>query len=59
MAPAAPSRAVAQVADVRPASAGRFRVERLKEDDFLRLWCQLAGRSDLIHRAMAPRSPAN
>lgn len=49
MAPVVPSRAVDQVADSRPPTAGRFRVERLKEDDYLRAWYNFKGDQILIY----------
>lgn len=58
MAPVVPSRAVQQVAESRPPAQGRFRVERLKQDDYLRLWYNLGGDQILIYLPIAPRAPA-
>lgn len=49
MAPVVPAGAVAQVAESRPPSAGRFKVERLKGDDYLRLWHNHRGDQILIY----------
>ncbi len=58
MAPVVPSRAVPQVAESRPPAQGRFRVERLKQDDYLRLWYNLGGDQILIYLPIVPRAPA-
>lgn len=55
MAPVVPSNAVSQVADSRPPTVGRFRVERLKGDDFLRLWYNHKGDQILIYLTIPPR----
>ena len=55
MAPVVPARAVSQVADSRPPLAGRFRVERLRGDDFLRIWYNFAGDQILIYLPIQPR----
>ena len=44
-----PSNAVARVADSRPPTPGRFRVERRKGDDYLRAWYNFKGDQVLIH----------
>ena len=49
MAPVVPSRSVPQVADSRPPTPGRFRVERLKGDDYLRAWYNFNGDQVLIY----------
>ena len=49
MAPLVPAGSVKQVADSAPPAAGRFRVERLKEDDYLRLWYNFKGDQVLIY----------
>lgn len=55
MAPVVPASAVSQVADSRPPTAGRFRVERLKGDDYLRLWYNHRGDQILIYLPIKPR----
>ena len=49
MAPLVPSGAVKQVAESAPPAAGRFRVERLKGDDYLRVWYNFKGDQVLIY----------
>lgn len=49
VAPVVPSDAVQSVAESRPPAAGRFRVERLKEDDYLRAWYNFKGDQVLIY----------
>lgn len=56
MAPVVPARAVSDVADSRPPAAGRFRVERLRGDDFLRVWYNFGGDQILIYLAIPPRA---
>ena len=58
MVPVVPQPAVAQVTDRRPPASGRFRVERLKQDEYLRLWYNLSGDQILIYLPIAPASAA-
>jgi hypothetical protein len=58
MAPVVPSRATEQVADARPPQPGRFRVQRLAQDDYVRIWFNLKGDQILIHLPIQPRAAA-
>ena len=53
MAPVVPAASTRQVAESRPPASGRFRVERLKGDQYLRLWYNLGGDQILIHLPIA------
>lgn len=44
-----PSDVIAQVADDRPPARGRHRIDRLKEDDYLRIWFNHGGDHVLLH----------
>ena len=48
-----PGSAIKQVADSRPPAAGRHRIERLKGDDYLRIWINKNGDHVLLHLPMA------
>lgn len=58
MAPVVPAAAIKQVTSARPPAQGRFRVERLKEDHYLRLWYNLGGDQILIYLPIAAATSA-
>jgi hypothetical protein len=58
MASVVPARAVKDVSDSRPPAPGQFRVQRLKSDDYLRLWYNLKGDQILIHLPIDSRTVA-
>lgn len=49
LASVAPGATIQQVASGAPPAAGRHRVERLKEDDYLRIWINKSGDHVLLH----------
>lgn len=57
LAPVVPARATKEVAEARPPTQGRFRVERLKGNEYVRLWYNLKGDQILIYLPLAPASP--
>ena len=44
-----PGASIGEVASVKPPAPGRHRVERLKEDDYLRIWINKDGDHVLLH----------
>jgi hypothetical protein len=53
MASIVPADAIAQVADGTPPARGSHRVERLKEDDYVRVWFNARGQHVLLHLPIA------
>lgn len=49
VATAVPGASIGEVASVEPPAPGRQRVERLKEDDYLRIWINKSGDHVLLH----------
>jgi hypothetical protein len=58
MAPVVPSDATQQIAEAAPPRPGRIRVERLKEDDYLRIWCNVKGDQVLVYLPVQSGSAA-
>lgn len=51
-----PGASIGEVASVKPPAPGRHRVERLKEDDYLRIWINKSGDHVLLHLPLAKGS---
>jgi hypothetical protein len=58
MAPVVPAPVVDQVAEKAPPAQGRFRVERLRGDEYIRLWYNLNRDQILIHLPRQAAVPA-